>query len=56
MDAIRRPRCGCPPNLTEYLLINEAKVIRFIKIKSADKEDSYTRYLIVEEKLDGDTS
>ena len=55
MDAIRRPRFGCPPNWTSYRLINEPKVIHFIKIKSVDEDDSYTRYLIVEEKLDGDT-
>ena len=49
MDAIRRPKVCCSPNCTSYRLIKEPKVIHFVKIENEDKDDSYTRYKIVEE-------
>ena len=49
MDAIRRPKVCCSPNCTSYRLINEPKVINFVKIENEDKGDNYTRYKIVEE-------
>jgi hypothetical protein len=55
MDAIRRPRAGCPPNWTSYQFFNPPKVVHFIKLENKDKDDTYTEYLIVEEKPDEDT-
>ena len=56
MDAVRIPRAGCPPNWTSYRYFDPPKIVHFIKLDNKDKDDSYTHYSIVEQKLDEDTS
>ena len=56
MDAVRIPRAGCPPNWTSYRYFDPPKIVHFIKVDNKDKDDGYAHYLIVEEKLDEDTS
>ena len=51
MDAIRRPKACCSPNCTSYRLLDEPKIIHFVRIQNTDKDDTYTRYEIVEEPL-----
>ena len=46
MDAIRRPKECFSSNCTSYQVLNEPKVIHFVKIENDDDEDTYTRYMI----------
>ena len=46
MDAIRRPKECFSSNCTSYQVLNEPKIIHFVKIENDDDEDTYTRYMI----------